>query len=104
MTDDDAFKALADKVGHMDGRLNMAEKDISRFDRTHELTPHRLTLLEQQYENLTRQLASIGTMLSSISEKQDAVGRKIAYGMGAAAVVLFLLDKFLPAVAKVVGS
>jgi ABC-type Fe2+-enterobactin transport system substrate-binding protein len=70
MTDDDAFKALADKVGHMDGRLNMAEKDISRFDRTHELTPHRLTLLEQQYENLTRQLASIGTMLSSISEKQ----------------------------------
>lgn len=96
MTNDDAIKALADKMSQIDTRLSMTERDMARFDRTHELTPHRLTTLEQQYENLTRQLASIGSTLASISEKQDAVGRKIAYGMGAAAVFLVAFDKFWP--------
>jgi len=105
MADDhEAVQILAEKVHAIENRQSVTEHRLNSFDRTHEMTPNRLTKLEQQFENLTRHLASIGVTLKSISDKQDAVGMQIAYGLGGAAVILFMIDKAWPTIASAVGS
>lgn len=101
MADHEDMKILAEKVHALESRQSVTEHRLSSFDRTHEMTPNRLTKLEQQFENLTKQLSIIGTTLKDISNKQDAVGKQIAYGLGAAGVMIVAFDKFWPVVTDI---
>jgi chromosome segregation ATPase len=102
--DHDVIQTLAEKVHAIENRQSVTEHRLNSFDRAHEMTPNRLTKLEQQFENLTRQLSIIGTTLKEISNKQDVVGKQIAYGLGAGAVLLVVLDKVWPMIAAIGGS
>jgi chromosome segregation ATPase len=104
MTDEhEAHQVLFEKIHAIEGRQSVTEHRLNSFDRAHEMTPNRLTKLEQQFENLTRQLSIIGTTLKDISIKQDVIGKQIAYGLGAAAVLIVAFDKVWPLISGIGG-
>lgn len=96
----DAGRNIYERVGALEQDMAVARHDLARLERTHETSPHRITKLEEQLTFQNRQLQSIGESQEEMSAKVDALGNKIAYGLGAAAVILAIFDKVWPLLTK----
>lgn len=100
MPDSDAGRTVHERVGALEQEAAVTRHRLNAFDREHGTSPTRLTKLEQQFEHQTRQLSSISESQDEMADKMDSMGNKIAYGLGAAAVILALFDKVWPYIAK----
>lgn len=96
----DAGRNIHERVGALEQDMAVVKHDQARFERIHELSPHRITKLEEQFSFQNKQLQAIGETQEQMSTKMDALGNKIAYGLGAAAVILALFDKVWPLLTK----
>jgi hypothetical protein len=96
-------RTIYERVGALEQDMAVVKSDQVRFERVHEHSPNRLTKLEQQFEFQTKQLSSISESQDEMSDKVDKLGGKIAYGLGAAAVILALFDKVWPLITKGIG-
>lgn len=100
----DVGRNIYERVGALEQDMAVARHDLARLERTHETSPHRLTKLEEQFSFQNKQLQAIGETQEQMSAKMDALGNKIAYGLGAAAVILALFDKLWPLLTKGIGA
>lgn len=100
----DAGRSLPERVGALEQDMAVHAHRLNRMDAEHGSSPNRLTKLEQQFEFQTKQLVAIGESQEEVAAKVDKLGSKIAYGMGAAAVILAIFDKVWPLLAKGVGG
>ncbi|GLK88306.1 hypothetical protein [Pseudomonas turukhanskensis] len=100
----DHGRNVYERVGALEQDMAVHRHRLAKIDQDHGSSPHRLTKLEQQFEFQTKQLQAIGETQALMVGKVDKLGRSIAYGLGAAAVILALFDKAWPFLVKGFGA
>lgn len=100
----DGGRNIYERVGALEQDMAVVKSEHARFERLHDQSPHRITKLEEQFSFQNKQLQAIGETQEQMSNKMDALGNKIAYGLGAAAVILALFDKLWPLLTKGIGA
>ncbi len=100
----DHGRDVFERVGALEQDMAVHRHRLDKLDLDHGQSPHRITKLEQQFDFQNKQLKAIGESQEQMSTKLDAMGNKIAYGLGAAAVIMVLLDKLWPFLAKGFGA
>ncbi|WP_256662127.1 hypothetical protein [Pseudomonas sp. F(2018)] len=84
--------------------MKVVKHRLDQWDRRHEHSPERLTKLEQQFENQADKLDHLEEGISKINAAVENMGAKITWGLGAAATIMVMFDKFWPLLMKGLGS
>ncbi len=100
----DHGRNVYERVGALEQDMAVHRHRLDKIDQDHGQSPHRITKLEQQFDFQNKQLKAIGESQEQMSTKLDAMGNKIAYGLGAAAVIMVVLDKLWPVLTKGFGA
>ena len=85
-----------ERIGALEQDMNVSKWRLSEAERKHESSPERLAKVEIVVANLSEKLDDIELGMSRIEGSVDKVATKITWGLGAAAAILFMVDKAWP--------
>lgn len=99
----DSRRAMGDRVGALEQDMQVLKWRISEVDRRHDSSPERLAKVELVVAHLSEKLDDIELGMSRIEGIVDKIGTKIAWGLGAAAMLLFVINKAWPLLFHVIA-